>query len=207
MATAKIFKSDGSSGAEVQLTDTVFGIEANTGLVHQVAVALRNNQRQGNHKTKERAEVRGGGRKPFRQKGTGNARQGSTREPQMRGGGTVFGPRPRSYRQDVPVKMRRKALCIVLSDRVRSERLAVLEGLPGDSKTKPMAELVGKVAQQGRKTLLILSQHDDTVLRTSRNIAPLTVRTAQEVNALDVLNAREVIVLQDALKVLEDRLS
>ncbi|MEX2014988.1 MAG: 50S ribosomal protein L4, partial [Candidatus Hydrogenedentales bacterium] len=120
MASAKVYKLDGSEGASVRLNDAVFDVELNTGLVHQVVTALRNNQRHGTHETKTRKDVRGGGIKPYRQKGTGRARHGSIREPQMKGGGTVWGPHMRSYRQDVPLKMRRKALCCVLSDRTRN---------------------------------------------------------------------------------------
>ncbi|PCJ56127.1 MAG: 50S ribosomal protein L4 [Candidatus Hydrogenedentota bacterium] len=208
MASTKVYKSDGSEGSTVDLNDAVFDIEPNVGLVHQVAMALLANKRQGNAETKTRKEVRGGGRKPFRQKGTGNARQGSTREPHMRGGGVVFGPHKRSYRQEVPLKMRRKALCCVLTDRVRSEQLCVLEGLADEQpKTSPMVDLLEKVSPEGRKTLLITNGTSDAVLTSSRNIPRLTVRTATDVNALDVLSARRVVCVQDALATLEARLS
>lgn len=205
---AKSFTKDGAEGAEVELSDAVFGIDLNKPLVHQVAVALMNNKRQGNAETKVRKEVRGGGRKPFRQKGTGQARQGSSREPHMRGGGTVFGPHKRSYRTSVPVKMRRKALCCMLTDRARNDALCVLEEISLDApKTRPMIELIEKVSPEGRKTLLVTATHDANVLRSAQNIAPLTVRTASDVNALDVLDAKRVIVVKDALKALEDRLT
>jgi large subunit ribosomal protein L4 len=208
MASTTVYKSDGSEGATVDLNDAVFGIEPNVGLVHQVAMALLANKRQGNAETKTRKEVRGGGRKPFRQKGTGNARQGSTREPHMRGGGTVFGPHKRSYRQQVPLKMRRKALCCVLTDRVRGEQLCVLEGLASEQpKTSSMADLLNKVSPDGRKTLIITNETSESVLASSRNIPRLTVRTAADVNALDVLSARRVVCVQDALATLEARLS
>jgi large subunit ribosomal protein L4 len=208
MASAKSFKQDGSTGAEVALNDSVFDIEPNVGLIHQVTMALLNNKRQGNAETKVRKEVRGGGRKPFKQKGTGNARQGSTREPHMRGGGVVFGPHKRSYRQQVPLKMKRKALCCVLTDRVRSEQLCVLESLElSEAKTKPMVDLCEKLSPEGRDTLLVTAATQDTVVSSGKNIDRLTVRTATDVNALDVLSARRVIVMQDALSVLENRLS
>ncbi len=208
MASTLVYKSDGSEGSTVDLSAAVFDIEPNVGLVHQVAMALLANKRQGNAETKTRKEVRGGGRKPFRQKGTGNARQGSTREPHMRGGGTVFGPHKRSYRQAVPLKMRRKALCCVLTDRVRSEQLCVLEGLTGDQpRTGPMADLLDKLSPEGRKTLIITKETSDAMLASSRNIPRLTVRTAADVNALDVLSARRVVCVQDALATLEARLS
>lgn len=208
MASAKLFKSDGSEGAKLKLNEAVFDVEINEPLVHQVATALLNNRRQGNAETKTRREVRGGGRKPYRQKGTGNARHGSIREPQMRGGGSVFGPHKRSYRQNVPIRMKRKALCCVLTDRVRNEALCVLDGFAIDTpKTKPVAELVAKLAPEGRRILLVAPERDANLLASAGNIGQLTVRTAADLNALDVLNARRVIVLKDALTKLEERLA
>lgn len=208
MASVKLIKMDGTEGANVQLNDAVFDLEPNTALVHQVAVALMNNKRQGTAETRTRKEVRGGGAKPFRQKGTGRARQGSSREPQMRGGGTVFGPHRRSYRQQVPPKMRRKALCCVLSDRARTERMAILESVsPEDTKTQTIATLFNHLSPEGRKLLLVTAKHEEQLLRSSRNIPRLTVRTASDVNALDVLSARRIAVVQDALTILEERLT
>ncbi len=208
MASVKVYKADGSAGRATKLSDSVFDVEPNMGLVHQVAMALMNNARQGDAKTRTRREVRGGGRKPFRQKGTGRARQGSSREPQMRGGGTVFGPRPRSYRKPVPIKMRRKALCCVLTDRVRNEQLCVLDGISLDTtKTKPVSEMWAKVAPEGRKTLLVAPEYDRKLVTSVRNLPRLTVRTAADVNALDVLDAKRVIVIKEALPVLEERLT
>lgn len=208
MASVKVYKADGSAGRATKLNDGIFDVEPNTGLVHQVAIALMNNARQGNAETRVRNEVRGGGRKPFRQKGTGRARQGSSREPQMRGGGTVFGPRRRSYRKPVPLKMRRKALCCVLTDRARNEQLCVLDGFGVDvPKTRPMSELWAKVAPEGRKTLLVAPEYDRNLVTSVRNLPRLTVRTAADVNALDVLGAKRVIVMREALPVLEERLT
>jgi len=208
MASAKVYKADGSPGAEANLNDSIFDVEPNVGLVHQVAVALMNNTRQGNAETKVRKEVRGGGAKPFRQKGTGRARQGSSREPHMRGGGTVFGPHKRSYRKPVPLKMRRKALCCVLTDRLRSEQLCVLDGFSVDtSRTAPVSEMWANVAPEGRKTLLVSANYDKNLVDSARNLSRLTVRTAADVNALDVLDAKRVIVTKEALPVLEERLT
>lgn len=208
MASAKLYKADGNEGSSVELNAAVFDVEMNGSLVHQVAVALRNNQRQGNHETKTRSEVRGGGRKPFRQKGTGQARQGSSREPQMRGGGTVFGPHKRSYRQNTPVKMKRKALCCVLSDRARNDQVRVIEGLDVETvKTAPMATLFKNLAIDGRKTLLITGKVEPSVVKSASNLARLKVSNAADVNALDVLDAKTIIVTQDALPALEARLS
>lgn len=208
MASLKIINVQGQEQGNVEVSDAVFGASANEAMVHEVVVALRNAQRQGTHKTKVRREVRGGGAKPFRQKGTGRARQGSTREPQMRGGGTVHGPVPRSYAQSVPRQIRRQALCCVLSARARNERLSVLQGMQFDSiKTKPVAEMFDKVSLGGRRTLLVTADHDPTLLLSSRNIERVTVRTAAEVNTLDVLLAVRVVVQEEALAKLEERLS
>jgi len=203
-----MYKSDGTEAARVQLNKAVFDVEPNDGLVHQVAMVLLSNKRAGTHDTKTRGEVSGGGKKPYAQKGTGNARHGSIREPQMKGGGTVWGPHPRSYRMDVNLKMRRKALCCMLSDRVRNEALCVVEGMKGTTpKAKPVADLVSKLAPEGRKTLLVAPDHDKNLIASVRNLTGLTVRTAGDVNAVDVLNARRVIVFKDALKRLEERLT
>jgi len=208
MASLKVLDIQGADKGTVDVNDTVFGAPENAGMVREVVVALRNAQRQGTHKTKVRHEVRGGGAKPFRQKGTGRARQGSSREPQMRGGGTVHGPVPRSYRQDVPKQVRRLALCCALSARARGERLAVLQGLHFDTvKTKPVAEMLDRVAKEGRRTLLVTADYDKNLLLSSRNIPRVTVRTAAEVNTLDVLLAARVFVQEEALSKLEERLT
>ena len=208
MASARMYKSDGSEAARIELNKAIFDIETNEGLVHQVAMVLMNNKRHGTHDTKTRKDVSGGGKKPYAQKGTGNARHGSIREPQMKGGGTVWGPHPRSYRQDVNTKMRRKALCCMLSDRLRSDALCVVDGLKGVMpKAKPVADLVAKIAPEGRKTLIVSGSLDKALISSVGNLSGLTVRTAGDVNALDILNARRVIVLKDALAPLEERLT
>lgn len=208
MATLKLVNMNGEEQGGVEASDAIFNVEENAAMVHEVVLALRNAQRQGTHKTKTRREVSGGGAKPFRQKGTGRARQGSTREPQMRGGGTVHGPVPRSYRQNVTKKVRRQALCCVLSDRFRRERLSVVQGLQFEGvKTKPVAEMLDKVSREGRKTLLVTAGYDENLLLSSRNIERVTVRTAEEVNTLDVLAAVRVVVQEEALAKLEERLS
>ena len=151
---------------------------------------------------------RGGGIKPFSQKGTGRARQGSTREPQMRGGGVTFGPHKRSYRQKVPLRSRRTALRCMLSDRLRSEALCVLESLTMDApKTSRFAELVALVAPERRRTLFVTTEIERNVLLSARNIPKVEVKRAADVNALDVLNATRVILSRDAAAKLEERLS
>jgi len=208
MASLNIIGIDGAGLGSVEASDKVFDAELNEPLVHQVVVALLANRRQGTHKTKNRSDVSGGGVKPFRQKGTGRARQGSIREPHMRGGGTVHGPRPRDYRKDVSVQVRRKALCIALSDRARNERLVVLKGLQIESpKTKPFAQMLEAVSPEGRKTLIVTSGHDENVLLSARNLEKVTVRSAAELNALDVVGAVRILVQEDAISKLEERLA
>ena len=208
MASLKLIDTKGADKGSVEGSDSIFDAQSNAPLVKEVVVALQANKRQGTHKVKGRSEVSGGGAKPFNQKGTGRARQGTIREPQMRGGGTVHGPRPRSYRQDVSTRSRRQALCIALSERNRGERLNVLTGLQIDApKTKPFAQMVASVAPEGRKTLIVTAGHDKNLLLSARNIARVQVRTVEDVNALDVLNAVRVIVQEEALPKLEERLS
>ncbi|MBL7649801.1 MAG: 50S ribosomal protein L4 [Candidatus Hydrogenedentes bacterium] len=208
MASLKIVNIRGEEQGHVEASDTVFNAEANETLVHDVVVALQANRRQGTHKTKTRKDVSGGGAKPFRQKGTGRARQGSSREPQMRGGGTVHGPVPRNYRHDVSKQVRRQALCCALSARARNERLSVLKGMNFEGiKTKPVAEMLDQVSREGRKTLLVTADYDHAFLLSARNIARMTVRTAAEVNTLDVLAAVRVVVQEEALAKLEERLA
>lgn len=207
MASAKVYTMDGRELAPIELNDAVFNVDMNAPLVHNVAVGLMNAKRQGNAETKTRSEISGGGKKPYRQKGTGNARHGSTREPQMRGGGTVWGPHKRSYRQNTPLRFKRQALCCMLSDRVRSEALCVLDALALDApKTKAFAEVLGLIAPDGRKTLFVTEATDKNVLLSSRNLQKVTIRTASDVNALDLLNAVRVVIVRDALPKLEERL-
>lgn len=208
MASLTTVNTQGAVTGHVVASDDVFNVDANTGLIHEVVVAFQANQRQGTHKAKVRSEVSGGGVKPFRQKGTGRSRQGSIREPQMKGGGTVHGPVPRDYRQYVTPAVRRKALCMALTDRVRDEKLSVLQGLSiSTPKTKEFNQMLDKVAAEGGKALLITPEHDQTVVLSSRNIPRVTVRTAADVNTVDVLGAVRIIVQEEALPKLEERLS
>jgi large subunit ribosomal protein L4 len=207
MASARLFNMEGNEVGSVDLSDAVFDVKPNTVLVQQVAVALRNAKRQGTASTKTRAQVRGGGRKPYRQKGTGRARQGSIREPKMRGGGVAWGPHPHSYRQDVPAPFKRGALCCVLSERVRRGALSVLDRLRYEvPKTRPFAALAKKLSPEGRKTLFVTTEVDRNTVLSARNLQGVTIRTAQDVNAVDVLDASRIVVVQDALARLEERL-
>jgi large subunit ribosomal protein L4 len=208
MASVAILDHTGAEVGKAELNDNVFGAEFKDALVHQVVVAYQNNKRQGNAETKTRREVRGGGAKPFRQKGTGNARRGSSREPIMRGGGTVFGPHKRSYRTPVPLKMKRNALRCVLSDRVRNEQMRVVRLQPVETpRTKPVAEWLGKVAPAKGRTLIVTESTNGALWRSVRNLPKVEVVTAADVNALDILLAGCVLVEEGAVSKIEERLS
>lgn len=208
MASAKLYTNDGAEKATAELNDAIFAVALNRTLVHEVVLAYRNAKRQGNHETKVRKHVSGGGAKPFKQKGTGNARQGSSREPHMRGGGVVFGPHKRSHRQKVTLRARRTALRCVLSHRLRDDMLVVCEGFPGDlPKTKPVLDLVTKVGANARKVLLVTSELNPNLVQSAANLPQVTVRTALDVNALDVLGAQRVVLESEAISKLEERLS
>ena len=208
MASVAVFDHTGAEVGTADLNDKVFGAEFKNALVHQVVVAYQNNLRQGNAETKTRKDVRGGGAKPFRQKGTGNARRGSSREPVMRGGGTVFGPHKRSYYTPVPLKMKRNALCCVLSDRVRNEQMRVLRALTVEApRTKPMAEMLGKFAPGTGRTLIVTEETSGALWRSVRNLPKVDVVTAADVNALDIMRAARVLVEEGAVRKLEERLS
>lgn len=208
MASVQVRRMDGTEADSVELNPAVFDAPLNAALVHEVAVALMAARRQGNAETKTRAYVSGGGIKPYRQKGTGNARHGSSREPQMRGGGSVWGPHKRSYRKKVTARSRRQAVCCVLSDRVRAGRLCVLEELRLEQpKTKPFAEMLTRVVPEARKTLFVTAENDANVMLSSRNLQGVRICNAADLNAVDVLNARDVVILKDALPKLEARLA
>ncbi len=208
MASAKLYTKDGTVGADIALNDAIFNVVNNMRLVHQVVKVLMSARRQGNHETKTRRFVSGGGIKPFKQKGTGRARQGSSREPHMRGGGVAFGPHKRSHREHAPVSVKRHALRCALSDRVRNDQLCILDGFSMDApQTKPMADLFMALSPEGRKTLLVTAKNEPNIVTSARNLERLTVRTASDVNVLDVLDARRVIIIQDAIGALEDRLT
>ncbi len=207
MASAKIYGMDGTEKGTAELNAAIFDVPLNEGLVHEVAVALLSARRHGNAETKTRKQVSGGGAKPYRQKGTGSARHGSTREPQMRGGGTVFGPHKRCYRKRVPVAMKRKALCCVLSDRARNGNICVLDQLVCETpKTKPFAEMVGKLSPAGKKVLFVTADTNKNAWLSCRNIPKVSLRNVQDLNVVDVLDAAQIVLVQDALPRLETRL-
>lgn len=208
MAILPIIDTNGNVVKEIRVKDEVFDAPLRETLVHDVIRAIRASLHTGQHKTKTRGEVSGGGKKPYRQKGTGNARHGSIREPQMRGGGIVFGPQPRDYRIDIPVKMKRLALSSTLSDRLREQRLFGITGLKLEQiKTKPVAQILDRINPEKRKVLFITNGVDRNLLLSTRNIPQVEVRTATDVNAYDVLWAYKIFVQEEAIPSLEERLS
>ena len=197
--TINVTDAAGKKTGSVELPAELFDVETNIPLIHQVVVAQRAAARQGTHKAKNRGEVSGSGRKPFKQKGTGNARQGSVRMPQHRGGGTVHGPVPRSYAQRTPKKMIAAALLAALSDRARQGRLHVVDQLvAGETpSTKAAVAAIAKVTDR-RKVLLVLAREEEIAVKSVRNIADLHGLFADQLNAYDVLVADDVLFTKAA---------
>jgi large subunit ribosomal protein L4 len=196
------------TGEEIELLDQVFDVEMNAGLVHQAVVMQMASWRQGNASTKTRGLVRGGGRKPWRQKGTGRARAGSIRSPLWVGGGTVFGPQPRSYKKAMPRKARRLAIRCALSDKVRSGELVVVEGLTfAQPKTKDAVKLLSGFGAGASKALIITNGLDVNVLKSARNIPGVKTLSNSFLNVYDLLNAQKVLLAKDAVAKIEEVLS
>lgn len=198
------------TGAEVgsqELDETVFGIEPNIPVMHQAHQRQLANARIGNHNTKRRGEVRGGGRKPWRQKGTGRARHGSIRSPIWRGGGVVFGPHPRSYRKKMPRKMRQLAIRSVLSAKAQENELVVIKGLTGvEPKTKSMKVLLEALPVNERRTLIIIGPEGDwdAVYRAAGNLPNVKIIRAGYVNIHDVLTHERVVLTTEAIEAIHD---
>jgi large subunit ribosomal protein L4 len=207
MAQVKVFSPAGAEIASLDLSDRVFDAPENEALVHQAVVAYQANQRQGTVHTLTRGEVSGGGKKPYRQKGTGRARQGSTRAPQWTGGGTVFGPKQREWRQRLPQKMRQGALRCVLSDKVRRDRIRVLESFGLEvPRTRAMVDLF-RALSLSRRVLVVLDERDDAVLQSVRNIPGVQLVPASILNTYDVIRADWLLTTTSAVRVLEGKLS
>ena len=188
---------------EIELNDLVFGIEANKEAMHTMVVNYLANQRQGTQSTKTRTEVSGGGRKPWRQKGTGRARQGSIRAPQWTGGGVALGPKPRSYRFTVNKKLRRLALKSALSTKVAENEIIVIDELKLDSfKTKEMAAILN--AFEADNALVVTAGKDDNVVRSAANIPGIETSMAENLNVYDVLKYSKFIVTKDAVSKIEE---
>ncbi len=198
----------GTVVGDLELSTQVFDVPYNAGLVHQIFVGLMANKRRGTHFTKTRGEVRGGGRKPHRQKGTGMARHGSRRSPIFRGGGITFGPRPRSYNQTLPKKMRQGAMRCALSQRVREEALtAVSELTMEEFKTKRIVAMFRALGLDTRKTLLVLDTPNEKVEKSASNIPGLNVVQASTLNLVDLLKHDRVVATKVALEKIQEALS
>ena len=203
MAEVSVLNMEGSEVGKMKLNDAIFGVEINEHLVHQAVVAQLANNRQGTQKAKTRSEVRGGGRKPWRQKGTGHARQGSIRAPQWTGGGVVFAPTPRDYSKKMNKKEKRIALKSVLTSRVEEGKFIVLDELKFDApKTKEFAEVLKNL--EADKALVVLNDNDTNVVKSVANIPTVKTASTQTINVYDILKYDTVIVTQDAVKTIEE---
>ncbi|EUJ24032.1 50S ribosomal protein L4 [Listeria grandensis] len=207
MPNVALLKQDGTNAGEITLNDTIFGIEPNEKVVVDVILSQRASLRQGTHKVKGRSEVRGGGRKPWRQKGTGRARQGSIRSPQWRGGGVVFGPTPRSYAYKLPKKVRRLAIKSILSSKVKEESLVVLEGLTFSApKTKEFTAFLKNISVD-TKALVVVADESENVELSARNLQGIKVIPAQSISVLDVAKHDKLIITKAALEQVEEVLA
>lgn len=199
-----VFDVNGASAGEIELADSVFGIEPNVPVMHQAYVRQMANARQGTHDTKTRGEVRGGGRKPWRQKGTGRARQGSIRSPQWKGGGVVWGPHPRKYTQAMPKKMRRLAIRSVLSVKQRDQQLVVVDGLNSvEPRTREMRQVLAKLPNgEARSTLILVAGDYESIRRGASNLVKVKVLSAGYVNMRDVLTHERLLVTPEAVELI-----
>lgn len=204
MPKVALYKMDGSKAGEIELNDAVFGIEPNIPVLHQVAKALLNNKRQGTQSALTRSEVSGGGVKPWRQKGTGRARQGSTRAPQWIHGGVVFAPKSRSYRESVNRKVRRLAIRSALSSKVIEDQIIVLEDLElAAPKTKEMVKVLDNL-NVNKKALVVLDGQNEAVIRASHNIPGIKTLPCDGINVLDILNYDHFIVTKKAVERIQE---
>lgn len=204
MPTVSVYSMSGRKTGSMELSEAVFGIEPNQTVMHSAVINYLANQRQGTQSTKTRTEVSGGGRKPWRQKGTGHARQGSTRAPQWTHGGIALGPKPRSYRFALPKKVRRLALQSAFSSKVAAGEMLVLSKLTLDEiKTKTVATML-KALGADKKVLLVLPQKDEKVILAARNIPGVKTALVNTLNVYDVLNCDKFIVVKDAVAQLEE---
>ena len=204
MATVSTYDMTGKQTGSMELSDAIFGIEPNKTVLHSAVVNYLANQRQGTQSTLTRSEVSGGGRKPLRQKGTGHARQGSTRSPQWTHGGIALGPKPRSYTYVLPKKVRRLALKSAFSAKVLAGEMMVLDSLTMDEiKTKTVATMLNAL-NTGKKVLIVLPEVDNTVIRSARNIPGVKTAQVNTLNVYDILNCDTFIVVKDAVAKIEE---
>ncbi len=207
MANITLFKQDGSQAGEITLNDEVFAIEPNENAIYDVVIMQQASLRQGTHKVKGRSEVSGGGRKPWRQKGTGRARQGSIRSPQWVGGGRAFGPTPRSYAYKLPRKVRRLALRSALSNKVAENNFIVVDELAFETpKTKLFQEVLNNL-QVENKVLVVINNDNDNAQLSARNLPNVKVVDENNVNVFDLVNSEKVIITKAALSNVEEVLA
>ncbi len=204
MPKVAVYNMEGNQVGELELNDEIFGVEVNETLLHHVVVSQLANRRQGTAATKNRALVRGGGRKPFRQKGTGRARAGSIRSPLWVGGGVVFGPTPRDYSYKVPKKARRAALKSALSSKVQSENFVVVDELAvNEPKTKVMAQILTAL-NAGKKPLIVIDNWEKNLELSVRNIPNATLIKSQGLNVYDILNHDRIVITKAAVEKIEE---
>jgi len=207
MPTVALFKQDGTQNGDITLNEEIFGIEPNESVVYDAIIMQRASLRQGTHAVKNRSAVRGGGRKPWRQKGTGRARQGSIRSPQWRGGGVVFGPTPRSYSYKLPKKVRRLAIKSVLSEKVAENKLVAVEALSFEApKTKEFKQVLTSLSLDS-KVLVVLETENEVAGLAARNLSNVTVTTSDNVTVLDVVANDKILATQTALTQIEEVLA
>jgi large subunit ribosomal protein L4 len=198
-----IYDTTGAVVAQQELDETVWGIEPNIAVMHQALVQLHANARQGTHQTKTRGQVRGGGRKPWRQKGTGRARQGSIRAPHWKGGGVVWGPHPRKYTQRMPKRMRRLAIRSALSAKLRDERLTIVKDLAAiEPRTKAMKAVIEKLPES-RSHLIVMSEKSETIERAAGNLPNVRTILAANLNIHDVLKYERLVATPESIEVIE----
>ncbi|MBP9988008.1 MAG: 50S ribosomal protein L4 [Ruminococcus sp.] len=204
MANVSVFDMNGKKVSDIELAESVFGIEPNSYAMHLCVVNYLANQRQGTQSTRTRSEVSGGGIKPWKQKGTGRARQGSTRAPQWTHGGIALGPKPRTYGFSINKKVRRLAMKSAFSSKVAAEELVVLDDLKLDAiKTKEVAKVLAAL-ETGKKVLLVLPEANNVIYRSARNIAGVKVSTVNTLNVYDILNCDTMLVLKDGIAKIEE---
>ncbi|MDR1134785.1 MAG: 50S ribosomal protein L4 [Clostridiales Family XIII bacterium] len=204
MAKVQVLDMSGAEAGDIELNDRIFGVDINENAVYAVVKNYLANQRQGTQSAKTRSEVRGGGKKPFRQKGTGRARQGSTVAPNHVGGGIVFAPKPRDYRYTVPKKVRRLAMMSALSSKVAENEIIVLDKLSFEApKTKEMIKVLGNV-NAAKKALIVMSEKDDNVIRSAHNIPGVRTCLVSTMNVYEIVNYTSFIVTKDAVNRIEE---
>ncbi len=204
MSKITMLNMAGAQAGEIELNDDIFGIEPNQNAVHAVVKNILANRRQGTQSAKTRAEVRGGGRKPFRQKGTGRSRQGSSRDPSQIGGGVVFAPKPRSYRYTLPKKLKRLAMLSMLSSKVKEQELIVMDEIRFEEpKTKEMAKMLENIKAEN-KALIVMAEKDENVIKSASNIPGIRTALVGTMNIYEIINHTNLILTKDAVEKIEE---